>query len=307
MEVADILQELTPYTGTFPQEAVEAAIQSREVITPHLLGFLEQVAEAPERFNDPKQMLHVFATYLLAQFREKRAFRLLCRILMAPGNLPKDLFGETITDGLSRILASVYDGDPAPLMALVENENVDDFVRWAAVDTFVVLSVTGQMPREEVIDYFRQLFHGKLARTAAHVWIALAGAVGDMSAPELIPELRKAYGEGLIDPGFAELEDLERDAHLRFQKKSPWQKEQLQLVDDAITEMEWWASFHREDEPDDEGWEEDAEEELGDIWDQPTIPYVRCNPKIGRNDPCPCGSGKKYKKCCLANDSSEPH
>jgi len=24
--------------------------------------------------------------------------------------------------------------------------------------------------------------------------------------------------------------------------------------------------------------------------------------KIGRNDPCPCGSGKKYKKCCLAHD-----
>jgi SEC-C motif len=25
--------------------------------------------------------------------------------------------------------------------------------------------------------------------------------------------------------------------------------------------------------------------------------YVREEPKIGRNDPCPCGSGKKYKKC----------
>ena len=24
--------------------------------------------------------------------------------------------------------------------------------------------------------------------------------------------------------------------------------------------------------------------------------------KIGRNDPCPCGSGKKYKKCCLGKD-----
>lgn len=23
------------------------------------------------------------------------------------------------------------------------------------------------------------------------------------------------------------------------------------------------------------------------------------NEKIGRNDPCPCGSGKKYKQCCL--------
>ncbi len=26
--------------------------------------------------------------------------------------------------------------------------------------------------------------------------------------------------------------------------------------------------------------------------------------KIGRNDPCPCGSGKKYKKCCEAKDSA---
>lgn len=25
--------------------------------------------------------------------------------------------------------------------------------------------------------------------------------------------------------------------------------------------------------------------------------------KIGRNEPCPCGSGKKYKKCCLLNET----
>ena len=28
-------------------------------------------------------------------------------------------------------------------------------------------------------------------------------------------------------------------------------------------------------------------------------PIHREGPKIGRNDVCPCGSGKKYKKCCL--------
>lgn len=28
--------------------------------------------------------------------------------------------------------------------------------------------------------------------------------------------------------------------------------------------------------------------------------------KVGRNDPCPCGSGKKYKKCCMTNDNVEP-
>jgi hypothetical protein len=29
--------------------------------------------------------------------------------------------------------------------------------------------------------------------------------------------------------------------------------------------------------------------------------YTREAPKVGRNDPCPCGSGKKYKKCCGQN------
>ena len=31
-----------------------------------------------------------------------------------------------------------------------------------------------------------------------------------------------------------------------------------------------------------------------------TEQFIRQGPKIGRNDPCPCGSGKKYKKCCGA-------
>jgi hypothetical protein len=30
---------------------------------------------------------------------------------------------------------------------------------------------------------------------------------------------------------------------------------------------------------------------------EPETPYVRESPKVGRNDPCPCGSGKKFKKC----------
>ena len=30
-------------------------------------------------------------------------------------------------------------------------------------------------------------------------------------------------------------------------------------------------------------------------------PVKRDAPKVGRNDPCPCGSGKKYKHCCGRN------
>jgi curved DNA-binding protein CbpA len=37
-----------------------------------------------------------------------------------------------------------------------------------------------------------------------------------------------------------------------------------------------------------------------DDLDPESLPVRRGTPKIGRNDPCPCGSGKKYKKCCGA-------
>jgi Flp pilus assembly protein TadD len=43
----------------------------------------------------------------------------------------------------------------------------------------------------------------------------------------------------------------------------------------------------------------DGEEEDGLDFDD-VQPVHRESPKIGRNDPCPCGSGKKYKKCCGA-------
>ena len=45
---------------------------------------------------------------------------------------------------------------------------------------------------------------------------------------------------------------------------------------------------------------DDYDDEEGDIdWETPLIPIRNETPKIGRNDPCPCGSGKKYKKCHL--------
>jgi hypothetical protein len=74
------------------------------------------------------------------------------------------------------------------------------------------------------------------------------------------------------------------------------------------------------DDPDDDFYGED---DLGDEWDEldgdeedggfddgddldeddlaqkeESITVVRHEPRVGRNDPCPCGSGKKFKKCC---------
>ncbi|MEM7220189.1 MAG: SEC-C metal-binding domain-containing protein [Pseudomonadota bacterium] len=35
-------------------------------------------------------------------------------------------------------------------------------------------------------------------------------------------------------------------------------------------------------------------------------PYVRETRKVGRNDPCPCDSGRKFKKCCGAAAQARP-
>jgi SWIM/SEC-C metal-binding protein len=38
------------------------------------------------------------------------------------------------------------------------------------------------------------------------------------------------------------------------------------------------------------------------VGDSGNMTVVHTKPRIGRNDPCPCGSGRKYKKCCMQKE-----
>lgn len=244
MTIPEIIRELEPYTGRFPKAAMRAAVDQREHITPELLRVLEAVADDPTAFAARQDyMLPTFALFLLAQFREQRAYSSVVRMVRAPGETPFDLVGDTVTEALSQILASVYDGDPLPLHGLVESEEVNEYVRGAAVETFLVLEHTGLMPLTQVIDYFRGLFHGSLSHTHSNVWDSLVCAVADLRALELREEVRQAYAEGLADPSFADLQGLERD----MVDPKPPRHDRHYLITDAIAEMEWWPDFHLED------------------------------------------------------------
>lgn len=281
MTVPEILKELDRATHRLPVEALKSAITRQEEITPELLRILEDVADHPTAWAGRTEVMsYVFALYLLAQFREQRAYPLVIRIISHHGRVPSDLFGDLVTVALSRILGSVYDGDPAPIQRVVENPRVDEYVRSAAADTFLVLEQSGQMPRAEVLSYFRALFQVKLERTHSFVWDNLVLAVADMRAPELLDEIRRAYAEDLVYPGVVGLAEVERDLVL----PPPPNMDQHRLITDCVAEMQHWAAFNP-------------------AAAQPSRPapnpgtYVR-DPKVGRNDPCPCGSGAKFKKCC---------
>jgi hypothetical protein len=82
--------------------------------------------------------------------------------------------------------------------------------------------------------------------------------------------------------------------------RNNWRARGAQFEPDAfesdVFEPEFFDPEHSGAGDDDVSWEDI--DWPGSFRHESTEPYRREAPKIGRNDPCPCGSGKKYKKCC---------
>ncbi|MEW6348850.1 MAG: DUF1186 domain-containing protein [Thermodesulfobacteriota bacterium] len=315
--IEGIPAELERLGDCFPTEAMEEAIAHREQITPVLLGILEDTVErAEELCADFGHIAHLHAMYLLAQFRETRAYRPLARLLSLPQETIAPLMWYMEADDTHRILASVCGGDDTILKRLVRDTRIGDQVRASALKAMTVLFVNGQKSRVELVAYFRSLFHGGLERTHGPVWDELVSACVDIYPQEFTEEISQCFEEGLVDEHFLSEEAVEGvledgiQRSLELLKLSP----DYTFIDDAIAEMEGWVCFEPEPEYDEprkpsakkvkkeiEAREKEIramqrlirKPESEDTYKPSVAPS-----KMGRNDPCPCGSGKKYKKCC---------
>jgi hypothetical protein len=235
--------------------------------------------------------------FLLAQFRETRAYPLVVRFASLPGDLVDSLCGDFITEDLGQVLASVCGGELAGIQSLIENEATDQWVRGAALSSLVTLVAVGQKSRDEIVGYFARLFRGKLVRKWSHVWDSLVSYSSDLYPEELLDDIKRAYEDGLVDPGYIGFDHVKRDLAagkdriLARLADNP----QRRLVEDTVAEMGWWACF-REDRA------KNTAHAVPNSKLNPAVssPIRRATPKTGRNEPCPCGSGKKYKKCCGA-------
>ncbi len=319
-EIIRQLQRVPNQADFAPYEAaLLAAIAQREAITPELIAALDRVTADPARYlhQDNGDYLHSFALYLLAQFRETRALDAFRRFFSLPDEQALDLTGDMVTEHGAAVLASVCGGDPAPLLQLAQDEAVNEFVRGQAIDALLVQAGWGERPRAAVIEDLRRLFDTLPKPGDPCVWAELICAVSDFNALELLPEVRQAFAEDLVDEGVIGLEDVDPDvARGPQQFPQPSAEERFRLFlernapIDAVAECSPWLCFH--DDQDDEDWDaldDDAEEGpfagLDTPWEPPPLqpppaPFV-APPKVGRNEPCPCGSGKKYKKCCGKN------
>jgi hypothetical protein len=284
-DIQEILEELRYFRVPFPAEAVESAIELKEEITPHLLRLLEETVENPEAVDDDESCGYLYALFLLAKFREQRAWPLLVRLVSAPDGAD-EVLGDVITESLDGIMASVCGDDIAGVKALIENPAIFDMVRGAAVNAIVRLVVGGRLDREEAMAYFATLFQ-TLERKPGEVWNSLGTSCLDLHPQELLGEIRQAQAEGLIDEDCFHESDIQnalalgKEGAVQALREGPYKHG---LIDDVEEEMSWMAGF---------------EEPGPRPAPQGKETVVRTGPKIGRNDPCPCGSGKKYKKCCL--------
>jgi hypothetical protein len=309
MGIAEILQQLERNNGKFPRAAVEAAVERRDEIIPELLRVLEDsIDRAAELAKSEAYMADLYAMFLLAQFREVRAYPLVVRFAALPGHILDDLWGEFLTEDLGRVLASVCGGELAGIQALIEDEDTYEWVRGAALKSLVALVAAGLKSREEIVDYFALLFRGKLGREqSSNVWDELVSCSCDLWPGELIGDIEQAYEEDLVDFGFVGWNEVKQDMAAGKDRALARLAENphLHLVEETVAEMDWWHCFHREQRERERPAPPAATIERAARWVQElpappaaTVRQPAPKPKVGRNEPCPCGSGKKFKKCC---------
>lgn len=286
MEISQILKELECLDDGFPREALEAAIAQREAITPHLLALFEDPYRLlGELAIKVDWMLPFYALYLLAQFREQRAYAPIVAFFSIPGDAPTDYTGDFVTEDLGRVLASVSGGDVAPMKRLIEDPEVGEYVSGAGLDGLVTLMVEGALPRDALIEYLRELLHLEVVRGAPFRCANVIAIATDIYPEELMPEIREAYARDLVEEDYIDLPCVEqvlgegKDATLGGLRR--WNH--YKYVGDTISEIGWWACFQPEPTP---------------VVPPPPVDPEVPEPKVGRNDPCPCGSGRKYKHCC---------
>lgn len=145
-------------------------------------------------------------------------------------------------------------------------------------------------PRDPIVEHFLWLAQEALEREPSQVWDSLVAESADIEALPVFPELRRAYSDGLADPRSMSLEELDEVESAPPGRMLDAMRERQPPIDDVAAATSWWAAF--ENDPGREDWDDER-----DQISEPEQPY-RAPAKAGRNDPCPCGSGKKYKKCC---------
>jgi hypothetical protein len=233
------------------------------------------------------------------------------RVLALPSEELDVLLGDTITETLGSVLISLAGDRVAVLEEALADTRIDDFARAAVFEAWTRLALTGQTPKEGARAFLSDYPVRVRLDSSDFGWSSWVDSVTALGLAELTDfAQRHLPGRAVVTSAFdvpnVTYEDFKEQLAATLADPGSWKSERkYQPFTGTIEELSQWYGYsekYREERAkrEAEGYEEELAfgDEEGSIFGMPNI---AANPyrDVGRNDPCPCGSGKKFKKCCL--------
>jgi uncharacterized protein len=299
MDVEAATQAFASAGHDLPREAMQWALDNWDEAAPALLSILERFVSGADRSDEAASAVF-FILHLAGEKQDTRVFPLLCD-LAQDGEAVETLLGDSTTTTFKQILISTYDSDLDTLKGVIEASEADEFVRAGALEVLAYLTATGRIPRDETEAYLLRLYDTLQPAHESFVWTGWVLAVALLGLEALSDVVRQAFRRGLIDPMVMSYDDFCQDLGRTLadpKRMVGFHRDRIGALKDAIGELSSWYAFSDAAKWDPERRATtpgDARLFLADT----LLPFADPYKGVGRNDPCPCGSGKKFKKCCL--------
>ena len=299
MDAAQILSELAQI-DRLPVEAIRAADADRASAVPMFLDTIERyLTEGDDRAT---QQALFFMFHMLGQWREKAAYRPLARLLRRPPQELDDLLGYASTENAHRVMAAVFDGDPQPLYDVILDPEADEFIRSGMCEAIAMVTARGELPREEAARFLRACYSSLDPQGECWVWQGWQSAIALLGLAELKPLVEQAFARDLISSEWLSFHDFEEDLQQGIEDTAGLLHRShgdFSLFGDTIEEFSGWSFGPKQ--------QDSVEQYSVPLQTAPLWGVPATNPwrDIGRNDPCPCGSGRKFKKCCLTAQADQ--
>nr|WP_213394548.1 DUF1186 domain-containing protein [Yoonia sp.] len=297
MTPSEIMRELAR-NDIFPKAAMTAAREDHENLVPIFVDLVTRLTGQDTlemRDDDVTALIPVF--HLLAEFREPRAYRPLLQLLRQPQETLNYLLGDTVTETSFLVVAGTFDGDLQPLFEAIEDPEAYEFARCALMNALVKIAQLYPDNRVTIEDYVRTFRSHRPDLLAEEVLIGWMDAVANLGLEDMTDDVRTAFEKGLIPEDYCNFDHFLQDlAATQYADGVPSNRRyQKPLITDAIDELSGWHGYS------DEFFAQLKRYKARHVLYTPrtTETFMHQTPTVGRNDPCPCGSGNKFKKCCL--------
>jgi hypothetical protein len=279
-----------------PDVALTMCTVRIEEAAPALRAILARAADG-DPLSEDEATLAFRGLHVLGGARDHLAWPHLLRLLRRPNDEIEHLLGDCVTETLPRIAAGVFDGDVDALFGAIGDRSIDEFIRGSLLRAATFLAWESRIDRDRMQQFLDRFYQERLAPDQDQAWIGWLEAIALLGLRALAPLVEHAWDEGCIPEEVLERRDFRQD--LAEAERAPddvgrFKRANLGYIDDVLEALAW--TDYTDDVADLDAWEPPWTETLPLAAAPVTNPWRH----VGRNDPCPCGSGRKAKKCCLA-------